>query len=317
MRFTILYSDRLRSDEHKKFYERFMEDVDKYPLIQEITPEKIERLRVLMLLEAKLTDAQYSSQYTPILARLDKKQDRILSSMKKVIEAGLNSSEPAIVTASERLLLRFKPFKKIKMKRYEGESGAVGILINDLRTDFIDEINLVGIINWLTDLEVVHEEFDLTTDARLVQWSERMKIKLKTLRKEMDALYKEIIEHFEGAITNSDTDDYDLFAEQLETLIKQYNSQSTHHERKNLSGANVDEIPTQIYTGQRITVVPTVYYAGTGEKAVRLFLGKDFSLTYFRNIKVGTAEVRILGKGLYIGKRIVTFNIEKEVLTTN
>jgi hypothetical protein len=58
--------------------------------------------------------------------------------------------------------------------------------------------------------------------------------------------------------------------------------------------------------GEAITPIPVVFM---GDK--RLFFAKDFNLTYKNNIQCGVAEVNITGKGIYGGRKLVTFNIER------
>jgi hypothetical protein len=66
----------------------------------------------------------------------------------------------------------------------------------------------------------------------------------------------------------------------------------------------VDAIPVQEFTGKAITPIPVVHVGD-----VELSFAKDFTLTYKNNIEKGVAEMGIVGKGNYAGKKTVTFNI--------
>ena len=73
---------------------------------------------------------------------------------------------------------------------------------------------------------------------------------------------------------------------------------------KDLSGAIITGVKTQVYTGKPITPPLTIRY---GEKILQA--GVDYTLTYKSNVMIGTASIEITGKGEYFGTRIATFQI--------
>ena len=67
---------------------------------------------------------------------------------------------------------------------------------------------------------------------------------------------------------------------------------------------SVSKIADQNYTGKEVRPVPKVTRNGT-----ELRRGTDYTLTYLDNVKVGTAKVRLTGKGRYKGTKTVSFRI--------
>ncbi|MDR3309535.1 MAG: DUF6261 family protein [Tannerella sp.] len=314
MRFLTLHKSQLHADEHNKFHQRFMELLDKYPVVIAFVAPQYKIMEDLLAIESKLIEAQRSSAYTELLAEIDIKQDTSISGIKKIIEVGLISFDPLVVEAAKRLSLRMRSFKNIQSKRYEGESASIGILISDFRSSFPGDIVTLGLVPWLNKLETEHNQYDEIFELRNTSLSERISVKLKDIRKQIDALYKDMTEHIAAAITNADTDIYLEFALQLDQEIIYYNAKSTHHARKDISDVNIDDIPTQTYTGDPVNYIPTVYYSEEGKKTIKLIFGKNFTVTYKNNVEVGTAKLVITGKGLYRGNKIVTFNIASEVI---
>jgi hypothetical protein len=85
---------------------------------------------------------------------------------------------------------------------------------------------------------------------------------------------------------------YDEFIAKLNAQVVYFNEHNHHHARKDLAAGDhavIEPIDTQTHTGKPITVIPTVHYREEGNPAVELALGKDFSVTYKNNIKVGMA----------------------------
>lgn len=74
---------------------------------------------------------------------------------------------------------------------------------------------------------------------------------------------------------------------------------------------HVDAIPSKTYTGSAQKPLPLLNYGTT-----RLKNGIDYTLSYKNNIKAGTAQLIIKGKGNYGGRLTKNFSIHKRKLTS-
>ena len=83
---------------------------------------------------------------------------------------------------------------------------------------------------------------------------------------------------------------------------------STNTTKIDLSKGSVDEIDSQVYTGEEIKPSVKVSYEGK-----ELVLGKDYEVKYSNNISIGTAKVTITGIGDYKGSIETTFEITRYV----
>lgn len=75
---------------------------------------------------------------------------------------------------------------------------------------------------------------------------------------------------------------------------------------RQISGAKVDKIPDQKYWGSAVKPGAMVT-----DRGVTLVSGRDYTLSWANNNKVGTAKVTITGKGNYAGSKTVSFRIVK------
>ena len=82
--------------------------------------------------------------------------------------------------------------------------------------------------------------------------------------------------------------------------------------RRNLSETNVGTIAKLTYTGSALTPVPTVSYNGT-----KLTHNTDFTTSYTNNTKVGTATVKLTGKGNFTGSVSTTFTIVGDLASSH
>lgn len=72
-----------------------------------------------------------------------------------------------------------------------------------------------------------------------------------------------------------------------------------------ISGASIS-VAAQNYTGSQLMPVPTVTLNGKSLKS-----GTDFTTSYSNNVKVGTANITVTGKGDYTGSAASTFKITR------
>ena len=75
-------------------------------------------------------------------------------------------------------------------------------------------------------------------------------------------------------------------------------------QRIDISGADVEKIADQVYTGGKLKPAVTVTYEGT-----ELVKNTDYKVSYKNNLNIGKATVTITGIGDYTGKTSVTFKI--------
>lgn len=80
--------------------------------------------------------------------------------------------------------------------------------------------------------------------------------------------------------------------------------------KQDINDFTVSGISNKTYTGSKIVQNIKVY---SGKKVLKA--GTDYSATYKNNIAVGKAEVKITGKGYYVGSQNFTFSINKRNIT--
>lgn len=74
--------------------------------------------------------------------------------------------------------------------------------------------------------------------------------------------------------------------------------------KKKITSVKLSGIGSKVYTGKKIK--PSVVLK---DGKTTLKIGKDYTLLYSNNVKIGTAKVIITGKGKYEGKRTTSFKI--------
>ena len=110
----------------------------------------------------------------------------------------------------------------------------------------------------------------------------------------------------DALVTLNDNGNFKVFTED-DSLI--YTKELSYIiQRKTLSEENVEKIPDQVYTGEKITPIVTVKDGET-----TLTLGTDYTVKYSNNTDFGTATVIVTFIGNYSGMVEKTFEITKDI----
>jgi hypothetical protein len=302
---TLLFS-YLRGEAHYQYLNLFNLLLIEFPVVKNLVAMFYSEFVDLLAQEKQIVDAQKSSDYTQQIANADHRDDRLITGIRETVNAALHHFDPAVVTAAQSLQLRLKAFGEIQAKSYEEEAAAINILTGDLQSaEYASKVELLGLAPWVNELVEAVADFEELLKQRNIEQSSKPKQRLRDIRKQIETVYRNMINHISSADTLDTADTYTEFINRLNTQITYFNDHNHHPAPKNIRTANVDAIPVQQFTGKAVTPIPVVHIEET-----ELFFSKDFKLAYKNNIQRGVAEMSITGKGNYAGKKNVTFNIE-------
>jgi hypothetical protein len=302
---TILFS-YLRGEAHYQYLNLYNLLLIEFPEVKNLVVVFYSDFVDLLGQERQIVDAQKSSDYTQQIVDADHRDDRLITGIRETTNAALHHFDPAIVAAAQSIWLRLKTFGEIQAKSYEEEAAAINILTGDLLSpEYAPKVALAGLTPWVNELAEAVADFEALLNLRNIEQAAKPKQRLRDIRKQIETVYRNMINHINAAATLDTTGAYTGFINRLNTTITYFNDHNHHPTPKNIRTANVDAIPVQQFTGKVITPIPVVHLDG-----VELFFAKDFKLTYKNNIQCGVATINIVGKGNYAGKKNVTFNIE-------
>jgi hypothetical protein len=252
-----------------------------------------------------LVDQVRKSGYTAELAETDARLDRDIVGLNSAIDAALHHFDPETVKAAKTLDVLMKSFRgEIEKKAYEEESGAVKILVRDLQTTYATQVSYLNFHSWVTEIDSAQQEFERLFLLRNDELADRPHEKLKTVRKEIDAVYRRMVGQIDAyTVLNGDAST-EPFVRRINEEIVYFNEHTHHHAKKDIAKAAVNNIADQVYAGKPVVLIPEVF-----DEDKELVFSQDFELSYKNNNAVGTADVIIHGKGAFKGKKIVSFNI--------
>jgi hypothetical protein len=250
---------------------------------------------------------------TAKIAKADEQVDRALVTINAYLEVGLHSPVAATVELANYLFIMVKGYGRMASMSYDEEAGNVRSLLEQLKGPYATAVADMGMTTFVTDLENAFNTFESLLRQREDEQAGKPTCTAKDARKGVEDAYQQMVYIIDANAAVGTDASFAAFIDKLNPDIKRLNEEF-HHAKKDISAGEhtvVEPIPTQPYTEKPVTVVPNVYYREDGKPTVQLSLGADFTVTYKNNIKVGTAELTIHGKGAYKGQFTVTFNIAR------
>jgi hypothetical protein len=307
MKILTIHFNYLRNEAHYQFLLLVKKLFETYPSVANLVTALLQQLYTLLTLEGQLVDAVRASEYTKQLEEADRRLDRAVAGLSIAIEAALHYPSPDIVKAAKRLTLRMKSFRGgIERKAYEEESAAVKVLVADLQSAYAPQVSTTGLGILVTEIAAAQAAFEQIFLLRSAEHVARPQGNLKNIRKEMNALYRQIMERIDAYTVLNGTSVTGDFVGRLNDEIAYFNEHNYHHHHpKDISLATVATIPDQPWDGQPVTPLPVV----TDADGNLLVFARDYDLTYHKNDRPGNADLTLHGKSAWKGKKTVSFNI--------
>jgi hypothetical protein len=305
MKIIKIHFQYLRAEAHYQFMLLLLKLFGVYTNVELIVTDLLAPLREWITLEGQLVDAVRTSEYTKELAEADHRVDRDLVGINAAVASALHHFDPAVVAAARRIEIRLKSFRgEIEKKSYEEESAAVKILLADLQDTYAPQVATLSLGPWVTELADAQEDFERIFLLRSDRRAEQPKERLRDVRKQIDTIYRKIVERIDACTIVNGDDVTGEFVKHLNSEIAYFNEHSHRHAKKDIDRAVVASIPDQPYADKPVVLLPDVTYEGK-----ELVFAHDYELSYKNNDRPGTASLTIHGKGKFKGTKTVSFNI--------
>ena len=245
-----------------------------------------------------LLNQQRASMLTPEINKLDRQRDSDLNEIKRTAAAG------------RTLLGLLKPFWDIGHEPLASQTTQVRIIEEryNANPDATPAAVTLGIADLMTQLFVENMSLYVLYNERLEAMSEAELPSATSVKQTVVKAYDSFCDVIEQTFDALPSDPLQVLFNEMNDLRRKY----IRHLPKDIGAGDncvVEPIETQPYTGKAVTPLPKAHYREEDKPTVELVFAKDFSVTYKNNVKVGTAEVTLHGKGAYKGQKTVTFNI--------
>ena len=201
----------LRNAEHLQFQKDFKAEVEK----KTATALGIDTQFANYLLKYKEEDEAHmyigKSSQTDLLAESDDYRDRVFRGLCDTGRAALNHFKPEKAEAARKLNIVFDTYGNITVEAYNEETAKINSLIKELINNHSNDIDLLALNEWVDELQTANNKFVDIKNERYTEESSKTSLRMKKVRTEIDALYKEIVNRINAQILlNGDTNYIDF-----------------------------------------------------------------------------------------------------------
>jgi hypothetical protein len=171
----------------------------------------------------------------------------------------------------------------------------------------------IGAKSWLEDLDGYNKQMHTFYEQRTIDTSGFVSGLSKQCRAAVDKTYLAIVEYINTMIRIKGTAEYETevvelnrLIDEMKTVLAERKTTNENRRHRNLKAASASDIPVQIYSGLPICPEFELFLEGN-----LLTPNADYVAAYKDNTNPGTATITISAKGIYTGRKIITFNIQR------
>jgi hypothetical protein len=246
---------------------------------------------------------------TAAIADADAHLDQVVVGFSAQVNGTRYDSNPTIAAAGERLYAMLRSHSRVSTKPYEQKIGAVKAILLHLNGDLSGDLSIASLTRWPGEISEALATFISLMEQRETRTLLKPEDGFPVVRRGIEGVWHQIVTIVNAGAALGQAG-FSTLIDKLNPEINYLNDEF-HRVRHDISAAEPAPIKQQAYTGQPCTPVPEVFYV-TPKGTIKLELGKDFDVSYKKNVDVGNAQCTLHGKGGYRGRRIVTFIIARQ-----
>ena len=235
----------LHNEEHFQFQTEFKDSVtkagaetlqisDAFAIFLLIYAQELEALQVIR-----------KSSTTEQLANADTDRDVIFRGLVDAIKSALNHFDAEKRAAAARLIIVFEQYGNIARKSYDDETAAITKLVGESRNSYAADVEILGITDWFSELDARNQAFDGLMKNRYSEDAEKTGLRMKQVRKEVDAAYRTIANRLDALMLINGTNGFETFVNELNSRVDKYNNILAQRKGRNAKGNEGPTKPTK------------------------------------------------------------------------
>jgi hypothetical protein len=164
------------------------------------------------------------SPETEKMAEADHLRDRTFHGLNATIRAAVSHFDPAYGEAARQLTVVLDRFGNLAQKAPNEETAGIYNLVQELRGRYAGFITTLGLTRWVEELVAQNEAYEALVRARNEEVAERPKLHVKQVRRELDEVYRQVVERIEALSLVQGPEAYAAFIDRLNAFISRYNN---------------------------------------------------------------------------------------------
>lgn len=212
----------LRNEEHYQFQTDFKSLVEtKDPIALNIEAD-FNAYLPLYANEDEALDIIRKSILTEDISAADTLRDNTFRGLSDAVDSAMHHFMPEKRVSASRIQLLFDHYGNVGQKSYDEETAAISSLLEDL-AGLAEDMTLLGLNEWATELSANNMAFDTLKKARYTQEAAKTQLRMKNVRLQVDGAYNTIIDRVDALVIVNGLENYESFIKELNQRIESYN----------------------------------------------------------------------------------------------
>jgi len=183
---------RLHHDEHFQFQTSLKNLLLTFSLLTMKLGMVFTNFQQLVDNEGIALDKVLKSTFTKQMEIADNRRDETFRGLCDAVKSGLKHFRADVRQAAERLQVLLDRYGNLAVKPDDGETGSLIALINDLNTTYAADVALVGLNDWVAELNANNQAFDNLKNSRYTEETKRTQLIMKQERAKVDTVYHQM-----------------------------------------------------------------------------------------------------------------------------
>jgi hypothetical protein len=216
--------EKLRNEEHYKFYTEFKELV----LAADATTLNISDLfaafLVLFAQEGEALNLILKSAFTAALADADLLRDTTSRGLRQSVKGFANHFVAAKQKAAANIQIVLDSYNDMEVKPYDQETAAITALLLELTGNLAADVQTLGLGDWVAELQRTNDAFDTLMKSRFTDDAGKTTLRMKQTRKAADQCYRQIIDRVDALILINGVAKYTAFISELNQRAERFSN---------------------------------------------------------------------------------------------
>jgi len=215
---------RLHHDEHFQFHTSLKNLILTFSLLVMKLGDLFTNFQQLLDNEGIALDKVLKSAITKQMEIADDLRDETFRGFCDAVKSGLKHFRADVRQAAQRLQVLLDRYGNLAVKPDDGETGSLIALINDLTTTYAADVAMVGLNEWVAELNANNLAFDNLKNSRYTEETKRTQLIMKQERVKVDAVYHQIVDLINAYALVEGEAPYADFINELNRRIKSHSN---------------------------------------------------------------------------------------------
>ena len=222
MNIETISLDRLKNHDHFQLNTEFRLLVTMHGAKKMKIEAEFKAYETLYALEDLAIKSPAKSVLTPEIREADQIRDQTYTGIYETVKTSLKHFKQANRDAGKRLKVVFDAYGSIRRMSLTQQTSAMYNLLQDLKGKYAGDVALLGLTEWVRELDTRNQEFSALMRERYDESSAKPDVTMREVRPQVDEAYKKIVNVINARVLLEGAGNYEDFIRSLNAIITKY-----------------------------------------------------------------------------------------------